>query len=137
MRSPIIIHGRPVPKGRPRFTRSGHAYTPPKTNLFEKEVALAYRQSGFPMFDADAKLVLDIRFYFRIPKNTTQKQREEIENKSYYAKKPDIDNLCKAVMDGLNGVAYEDDKQVVVLDACKMYDKRGLGERTEIIIYKV
>ena len=27
-------------------------------------------------------------------------------------KKPDIDNCLKAVMDALNGIAYNDDKQV-------------------------
>lgn len=31
-------------------------------------------------------------------------------------KKPDIDNIAKSIMDGLNGVAYEDDKQVVRLE---------------------
>ena len=35
--------------------------------------------------------------------------------------KPDIDNVIKAVLDGLNGVAYADDSQVVALSASKCY----------------
>lgn len=30
---------------------------------------------------------------------------------------PDIDNLIKAILDGLNGIAWEDDKQVVEVRA--------------------
>ena len=46
-------------------------------------------------------------------------------------KKPDIDNVIKSVLDGLNGVAYEDDKQVVKLTANKYY---GVQPRVEITI---
>ena len=35
--------------------------------------------------------------------------------------KPDIDNVVKLVMDALNGVAYDDDKQVVRQYAEKRY----------------
>ena len=37
------------------------------------------------------------------------------------SKKPDINNIIKAVLDGLNGVAYEDDKQVVEAIGRKYY----------------
>lgn len=33
--------------------------------------------------------------------------------------KPDADNIAKAVLDALNGVAYADDKQVVILESRK------------------
>ena len=36
-------------------------------------------------------------------------------------KKPDMDNILKAVLDALNKVAYEDDKQVVELIGRKYY----------------
>ena len=31
----FVIEGKPVPKGRPRFTRKGVAYTPDQTKAFE------------------------------------------------------------------------------------------------------
>lgn len=36
-------------------------------------------------------------------------------------KKPDADNILKAVLDALNGVAYEDDRQVVEVLCIKKY----------------
>ena len=36
--------------------------------------------------------------------------------------KPDLDNIAKAVLDGLNGLAFDDDKQVVSLKVSKRYD---------------
>jgi len=37
----------------------------------------------------------------------------------------DVDNLAKFVMDALNGLVYEDDRQVVHLDAIKVLDSEG------------
>lgn len=37
-------------------------------------------------------------------------------------KKPDIDNVCKIILDALNGIAYHDDKQVVDLGIRKFYN---------------
>jgi Holliday junction resolvase RusA-like endonuclease len=39
-------------------------------------------------------------------------------------KKPDIDNLIKSVCDGLNGVAYKDDSQIVKLTSSKIFANR-------------
>ena len=38
-------------------------------------------------------------------------------------KKPDADNIAKAVCDALNGIAYKDDSQVVDLTVRKYYSK--------------
>lgn len=44
--------------------------------------------------------------------------------------RPDIDKLSRAVLDGLTGVAYEDDEQVVKLQATKEYgDTEGVTIR--------
>ena len=36
-------------------------------------------------------------------------------------KKPDLDNVLKAVLDGLNGIAFVDDSQVVAITVRKKY----------------
>ena len=40
-------------------------------------------------------------------------------------KKPDIDNITKCILDGLNGVAYRDDTQVVEVSAKKIYAEKA------------
>lgn len=47
---------------------------------------------------------------------------------------PDIDNLIKAILDGLNGIAWEDDKQVVGVHAirCKAASKQDEYAEIEI-----
>ena len=40
-------------------------------------------------------------------------------------KKPDIDNIAKIICDGLNGVAYKDDSQIIYLAVIKRYAEKG------------
>lgn len=35
--------------------------------------------------------------------------------------KPDIDKLCRAIMDAMTGIVFQDDSQVVEIRACKIY----------------
>lgn len=49
-------------------------------------------------------------------------------------KKPDIDNVVKAVLDALNGVAYRDDTQVIELHVRKSYSEKP---RVEVCIEKI
>ena len=50
----------------------------------------------------------------------------------------DVDNLAKLVLDSLNGVLYEDDRQVVELRAVKVMDREGVcGGATEVAVEKV
>jgi len=59
---------------------------------------------------------------FPIPKSTTKRDRQLImEGKLLPTKKPDGDNIAKVICDALNGVAYEDDTQIVKLVVSKIY----------------
>lgn len=118
----FFIPGVPVAKGRPRMTKTGHTYTPKKTEEYEKLVKQSFITACGGNRITDKPVVVNILFRMPIPKSCTKKQIAEMEaNLQKPAKRPDIDNLIKAVLDGLNGVAYFDDKQVVAISAAKVY----------------
>lgn len=119
----FFVDGKPQGKARPRFSR-GHTYTPKTTVEYEHKIAGAYTGGIYPC----EPLRVDITAFFGVPKSYTKKQREAIKNGDFPNKKPDADNIAKVVLDALNGVAYEDDKQVVELRVSKAYsfEKEGL-----------
>lgn len=97
------IIGDPVPKARPRHnTKTGITYTPKKTQIAESYVKDSYISQGGKIIDGPVEV--KIEFYLRKPKKPTAAEP---------LKRPDIDNLTKTILDGLNGVAYEDDKQII------------------------
>ena len=68
--------------------------------------------------------------YYKIPKSYTKKRIKNIlDGMEKPTKKPDVDNIIKIVLDSLNKVAYEDDKQVVKVSLEKLYTKED--ERIE------
>ena len=63
-----------------------------------------------PVFGSDQPLVVKIRFYMRRP-NTHFKDRSRLNALKAmlpfaYVAAPDIDNLAKFVLDGMNGLVY-------------------------------
>lgn len=133
------VLGTPVGKSRPKFsTVNGHAvaYTPAKTANYETLVRLSYQQQiGCFMFDKDKPLRAVIRAFFPIPKSTSKKKREMmIKYKIRHTKKPDCDNIIKAILDALNGVAYYDDSQISEIVVSKLYSE---NPRAEIELYEV
>lgn len=128
----IIIPGVPVGKGRPKFsTFNGHAvaYTPEKTVNYETLVKLSFQQSDEKAFDRETQLRAEIIAYFPIPKSTSKKKRDEMERGLIFpTKKPDTDNIAKAILDALNGLAYYDDAQVVHLEVQKRYSNEPRAE---------
>lgn len=120
MRYELTVFGQPVGKGRPRFTRLGHAYTPEKTKEYENLVRGTFISSypkAIPLEDA---VKMKITAYFKAPDSYSLKKRSDLIGK-YYTKKSDVDNIAKIIMDSLNGFAYYDDKQVAKLEVVKKY----------------
>lgn len=125
------VLGKPVGKGRPRFsTVNGYVrpYTPTKTVEFENLVRIAWMNAGFEKMDGMLSIGIDA--YFPIPTSYSKKKQAALEGADY-DKKPDVDNICKSVLDALNGIAYDDDKQVVSVVIRKMY---SATPRTNIVI---
>ena len=121
----LTIPGVPVAKQRARVTRRGFAFTPAKTVHYETYIQelFAVQYPGFrPMA---GPLGLKIWAYFPIPKGTSKRTRELMEAGFIRRdKRPDWDNLGKAVSDALNGLAYVDDGQIVSAFIEKRYSER-------------
>ena len=120
----FTVPGEAVGKGRARYSRvSGHAYTPEKTRNYENLVRLSYRQQvGKPPFPSGMPLRMDVVIYQQIPKSVSKKKREDmLQRRLLPTKKPDCSNVLKSIEDGLNGVAYADDSQIVKESVEKYY----------------
>ena len=115
----ITIHGPLHGKGRPRFA-GGHAYTPEATRRYEGEIQAAWLLAGGKKLEGP--VALEIVAHQALPKRASKAMRKAAENGAIWPiRKPDIDNVIKLAMDALNGLAYHDDTQVVMLDARKEY----------------
>lgn len=125
----FTVDGEPQGKARPRFSRvSGCAYTPAKTTAYENKIKAAFLVAGGRRIPAGHYVRVAVEAYFGVPKYYSKKRRLACrENAELPAKKPDADNILKAVLDALNGLAYEDDKQVVSLTCKKKYAPDGEG----------
>lgn len=121
------------PKGQPRpraFSRGGHArvFDPGTAEGWKGQIALAAK----PHIESQGQFVgpVDVRlgFYMPRPKGHYRimggNRSNELSTTApiFHAKKPDCDNLAKAVLDALTTLgAWQDDKQVVKLVVMKRY----------------
>lgn len=129
----FTINGECVPKARPRFSKFGHVYTTPKTRAYENIVKSTAIDNRVPCITTALRVELII--YKSIPKSFSKKKRELAnEGKIYPVVKPDIDNYVKAVLDGLNGVLFVDDKQIVDFRAIKRYSD---SPRVEVTAWSI
>lgn len=115
----FTVPGVPVGKGRPRVTTHG-TYTPQKTKDYEEKVRLCWKTQSRVEFAAGIPLMAEITAYFPIPKRVSQKRRSSMEG-TYYLSRPDADNIAKAILDALNGLAYPDDSAVQLGSVKKIY----------------
>lgn len=126
----ISVPGTPVAKGRPRLGRYG-TYTPEKTKGYERVVAwhAASSRRGQPIRPSTPVRVVVTAVF---PRPQRLKRVKDPSDLIPHVVAPDLDNVIKAVLDGLNGVIYKDDKQVVSICATAWYAEKGGLPRTEI-----
>lgn len=120
----LIVYGEPVGQGRPRFARHGRfiqTYDPAKSKSYKEYIKLCAAQNK-PDEPLMGPITLNLKIYRPIPKSTTKRDRAQITSGHLRpAKKPDIDNVFKAVTDALSGIWYQDDLQIVEMSAQKYY----------------
>jgi len=135
----IIIDGPAVPQGRPRAVRAGagvRMYDPPKSRNYKEVVRLKCQSymSRNRIKPITGAIALRLTFYFKPPKSYSKKRIEAIrEREELFTKKPDLDNLAKSVLDGMNGTVFVDDAQIVYMSLQKEYADRDyvIAEITE------
>jgi Holliday junction resolvase RusA-like endonuclease len=119
----FFVPGEPQSKGRPRGVvspKTGRVmmYTPSDTRAYERDVhvrALEARAfSKWPRRAPDDRFALRLELFF-----STGRRR-------------DVDNVCKAVIDGMQGAVFEDDWQVVSLAVRRFLKSRNPGVRVYV-----
>lgn len=118
--APLMKGGKPVigKGGRPIVIH----HSDKKTASFEGLVAhsASVAMAGKQLIAGACFLELDIRL--EIPQSWSKKKKQEALSGLLAAtKKPDADNVEKAICDGMNGVVWKDDVQVVEVKKRKRY----------------
>lgn len=119
----FVIEGKPVGKGRPRWS-GRHMYTPSTTQQYEMAVARACKQAMGGLRPKTGAVEALIVVNKKIPAHVNKRTREMmLDGKIKPTARPDVDNIVKCVLDGCNGIAYEDDAQVVSIHAVAYYSE--------------
>lgn len=124
MRITFTIPGQPVAWGRVKRGQYGQVYVPARTKKHEALVGALAKVAGLRVgiFDDGRPLWMSLIFHL-------SNRLAKMEDKPN-PKRPDADNLCKAILDGLAPI-WKDDAQVVGLHITKFYSRTP---RTEITI---
>ena len=113
----LIIPARPVPKARPRMGKYGNVYTPKDTQQYENLVKMVASQC----FDKPLDCPVELYIKFKLPRPRKLIWKKKPMPEMPHACRPDISNYIKSIEDGLNGIAFYDDKQIWKLTAEKVY----------------
>ena len=118
-----VLFVRPFGKERPRLGKYNNTYTPSKTKQNEAELKIWICQNKPPRFKGPLKVIIN----FCLARPATKEGRL----RKYPNVKPDLDNMIKTILDAGNGLIWNDDNQIIKIEATKTY---SLPERIEISV---
>lgn len=122
----LIIPGKAIAKGRPRFARRGKfvkTYTPRETLNFEAYVKLlaAQEMRGKPPLDCALRVRIEMDVQVPASWPAAKRTRALCLHEILPTHKPDLDNWCKTFLDACNTVIYRDDSLICDLSVSKRY----------------
>ena len=134
MKYEFEVEGKIVGKERPRVNmQSGNVYTPTKTKDYETLIQQAFLIKYRKQPRIEGRLSVSIIAFFKIPTSIKKSDRELMINDVISpTKKPDVDNIAKVVLDGLNNFVFKDDNQV-----SKIFVEKKYTDDTEKIFISV
>ena len=107
----------PKPKGRPRFTKKGFAFTPAATRKAERDIAAIISEQVNGRKPIDNAIRVEMEIIMPRPKSHfgTGNNSGKIKGSSpmFPTTKPDIDNLEKAFLDAAEGILWVNDSRIV------------------------
>lgn len=112
---------------RPRVTRNG-TYIPKTTREYQKAVKDAFKSTGAGKMTGPIAVSIDVfrKLPSGEPKSVTHKPDTV---------RPDADNIAKTILDALNGLAWEDDNQVVFL--CVQKHPRSRAQKEDCVVVNI
>ncbi|WP_043614247.1 RusA family crossover junction endodeoxyribonuclease [Chromobacterium violaceum] len=135
----FTVPGTPVGKGRPKVsTRGGkfaRMYTPEKTASYEGLIALAAQAAMAGRAPLTGPADVSIVMVLPIPTSwSKKKQAAALAGQVFPTKKPDADNVVKALFDGMNGVVWVDDVQACDIAVRKRY---GATPGVQVVVQEI
>lgn len=110
----------PCPAARPRVSRWG-SYYPPRYRRWKAEFAQEIRRICSFRRPMQGPLSVVVHVLCTRPRTSVLAHP-----------RPDVDNYAKAVLDGMNGVVYHDDSQIISLLVTKEWTDQGEPGRITI-----
>ncbi|WP_223513929.1 RusA family crossover junction endodeoxyribonuclease [Pseudomonas sp. GL-R-26] len=121
----FVVPGEAVGKGRPRVsTIGGHArmFTPQKTANYESLIAMAAQAAMQGRDLIVGPVMVEMKIFVSVAASWSKKKTAEaLQGLVMPTKKPDADNVLKAICDGINGIVFKDDVQVVNVSMSKRF----------------
>lgn len=108
----FTVPGTPQPKSRPRVVNvrgRSRTFTPSRTKAYEEEIAWAAKAAGAKVIDGPVEVTA-----------------------RFFGTPCDLDNGLKALLDGMEGVCYRNDRQVVDVHASVV--RRDPNPRLEVVV---
>jgi Holliday junction resolvase RusA-like endonuclease len=124
----FTVPGIPVPKERPRVTRNRKTgrtriYTPRATHNYEETVGhhalRAKGLAGWPKPERGHAYRVSLRIFFDA------------------SNEPDLDNVTKSVLDGMNRLIYHDDREVTDMVLAKRPVSAFRDQRVEVVVERL
>jgi Holliday junction resolvase RusA-like endonuclease len=131
----FTVYGEPIAKGRPRVTTRGKfpvVYTPEKTRTYETEVGMMAKAAMGNTEPLEGALEAFIYVTFPVPASYSKKRTEAcLSGSEKHIKKPDLDNVIKSVIDGMDKIVFENDSQITSIHSTKVY---GEVAKVEVVV---
>ncbi|GEO68003.1 RusA family crossover junction endodeoxyribonuclease [Levilactobacillus spicheri] len=117
----LVIHGEPVPAGRPRFS-NGHAYDPKRSRDYKRFVGQEAKMKYHGGLLRDMPLKVEIRVYRHVQRSLSKLERgRRLRGEHRPIVKPDASNYLKLIEDALTGIIWEDDNLITDVSCSKYY----------------
>jgi Holliday junction resolvase len=118
----FTISGPPMGKNEEQIAKGSDRLEKVNTANYEKRVKNAcVEKCEQRQPDYTGQVAVDITAFYPNPSSFTPQKQEEMRGSARPVKKPDLDNISKIVLDALNHVAWQDNKQVVCMVLSKKY----------------
>ena len=140
----IIIPGAPHAQGRARFARIGdhvRTYDPKESKDWKSYAKVllweAVAKQGGGIFIQDGAVCLRVLACFACTSTDAKKKSIRECGNRWHTKKPDLDNIIKAIKDAGRSILWTDDSQVSAIHAEKIVLRPGESPFVQISVCKM